>query len=262
MIDYMPHQGQVTQNRAYLSFIPPPPLSHWVQSFWQLNVPPGRFRYRSVPDNCVDWIISCDEFTDNYIASPSAEPFVFELNGPVTYFGIRFRILGQHSLMTAPLGEWNDHEHTIHSTELLADAILNPVYACLTQKATFARRCQQVTPVLLSHITSTDIDKRLVRYIRYCHQNVTAKINLSDKQCSEFGLSARQLRRLSQIYLGVSPREFSRVLRFQYALHMMQTDPQSCTDGYYDQAHFIKEFKRLSGLTPQVFKQMSVLYNT
>lgn len=262
MIDYMPNQGQVTQDQAYLTFIPPPPLHHWVQSFWQLNVPPGKFWYRSVPDNCVDWIISCDEFADNYISSPSAEPFVFELSGPVTYFGIRFRILGQQSLMNAPLGEWNNDEHTIHSTELLADAILNPVYASLAQETTFAKRCQHISAVVLAHIKPTDIDKRLVRYIRYCHQNVTGKIDLSDQQCSEFGLSSRQLRRLSRLYLGISPREFSRVLRFQYALNMMQTNPQICTDSYYDQAHFIKEFKRLSGLTPQAFKRMSVLYNT
>lgn len=81
----------------------------------------------------------------------SAEPFVFELSGPVTYFGIRFRIPGQQSLMATPLGDWNNDEHTIHSIELLADAILNPVYMSGT-----GSYFHSTPPIYFSYIAGTD----------------------------------------------------------------------------------------------------------
>lgn len=52
----------------------------------------------------------------------------------------------------------------------------------------------------------------------------------------------------------------SRVLRFQSALTALMRDP-GCTlaqvatgSGYFDQAHFVKEFRRLSGGVPRGYR--------
>ena len=72
--------------------------------------------------------------------------------------------------------------------------------------------------------------------------------------------SPRQVERLFARHLGIPPRALGRVLRFQTALRALMTDP-GCTlgevavrAGYFDQAHFIKDFKRLSGGVPRGYK--------
>ena len=70
------------------------------------------------------------------------------------------------------------------------------------------------------------------------------------------GISSRQLRRLFDFYIGDTPKTFSQVVRFQ---NILRAKPSSQSlrqnklffdAGYYDQAHFIKEFKNFYGVTP------------
>ena len=262
-IDYHPSQGQVRYKNAYLTLLPPSSLNHWVQCFWQLNVPYGKFCYRSVPDNSVDLIFNLNDPEDSFIVTPFSSSVVFELSGPVSYFGIRFRILGHKSLISIPLGEWNTIDDDTRAADTIPEHILHAIYECMEKPLQFNARCKCLSSILLSAVHMPEIDKRLVNYIRYCHKNTGANIILSDKQCSEFGVSARQLRRLSKLHLGLSPREFARVMRFQHMLNLINTTSHkpAWADHFYDQPHFIREFKRISGLTPTEFKHMSVLYN-
>lgn len=261
-IDYNPCQGRVEQKNAYLTFLPPPPLSHWIQSFWQLNVPSGAYCYRSMPDNCVDLIINVNCPEDIFIITPFSSSIVFDLVGPISYFGIRFRVLGHGGLISTPLGEWNKNID-IQASDLLPSHILHSIYECIGKPLQFSARCTNLSVILLSVMRNPEIDSRLARYIRFCHANTASRISISDEQCTEFGLSARQLRRLSQLYLGLSPRELARVFRFQCMLQTMNTENNKTawSDHYYDQSHYICEFKNLSGTTPNQFKSLSVLYN-
>lgn len=69
-------------------------------------------------------------------------------------------------------------------------------------------------------------------------------------------ISERQFERRFLEEVGLGPKGFARIIRFQNALKAIQELPDiSLTDvairfGYSDQAHFIKEFKQFSGLTP------------
>jgi AraC-like DNA-binding protein len=69
-------------------------------------------------------------------------------------------------------------------------------------------------------------------------------------------LSTKQFTRVFSEYTGAHPKEFSRVIRFQRALHLLENDPQlnmaalACECGYFDQSHMIRDFKALSGYTP------------
>ncbi len=75
-------------------------------------------------------------------------------------------------------------------------------------------------------------------------------------------LSRKQFERKFTDMVGISPKQFMRVVRFQRALFIRQNNPlisltQLAYDaGYYDQPHMIADFKQLSGLTPgQYFAQ-------
>jgi len=261
VIDFNPVQGHVAQNNAYQNCLPSAPLSHWVQSFWQLNVPSGEYGYRSMPDNCVDLIINVQNPQDIFMVSPFSSSTVFEMVGPVAYFGIRFRVLGHQGLIAAPLGEWSADDVPV--SDLLSSQVLHKIYECFEKPLPFNIRCKKLGTMLLGTLAYPRVDTRLARYIRFCHKNTASNIRISEKQCGDFGLSSRQLRRLSQQYLGLSPRELARVFRFQSMLKTMNTGhvKTAWADHYHDQSHFIREFKSLSGFTPNQFKRLSVLYN-
>lgn len=69
------------------------------------------------------------------------------------------------------------------------------------------------------------------------------------------GLSERYIQKLYLSNIGISPAAFTSVIRFNKSLDLVLNTPESLTTiaydcGYYDQAHFIKEFRKFTGITP------------
>jgi AraC-like DNA-binding protein len=69
------------------------------------------------------------------------------------------------------------------------------------------------------------------------------------------GLSARRFTRLFTLEVGVTPKVYSRIQRFQRVLQAMDWPAGDWTDiaqrcGYFDQSHLIRECRSLSGFTP------------
>lgn len=262
LLNYNPIQGKVADNLDYKARQLLPPLNRWVQSYWQITVPKGNFQYHSVPDNCVDWIINLNCFDDNFLIPPFLSSTLFHIDGPAAFFGIRFQILGHKGLISVPLGEFGETS-SVKAENLLSSDIIYAVFEIIDNAKSFDKCCNNLSAVLLSAMTFADVDPRLALYVRYCYENASSYLDLSDSQSSKFGISARQLRRLTKMHLGLLPKDFGKVLRFQSTLKRMNS-PQhdkAYLDHYYDQSHFVREFKRLAGVTPTQFKNMSVLYN-
>jgi AraC-like DNA-binding protein len=91
-------------------------------------------------------------------------------------------------------------------------------------------------------------------------QNVEA---LAQTAC----LGYKQFKRVFAEYVGANPKDYLRVVRFQKALHTLQTQPAislaqlACECGYYDQPHLIKEFKTFSGYTPVEYLSVCAPYS-
>jgi AraC-like DNA-binding protein len=77
-----------------------------------------------------------------------------------------------------------------------------------------------------------------------------------DDVVSRSGLSARHFQRRFAQQVGLTPKSYARLIRFDRALLMHRDAPERpWTDilhelGYFDQAHFIREFRALSGIVP------------
>jgi AraC-like DNA-binding protein len=80
-----------------------------------------------------------------------------------------------------------------------------------------------------------------------------------DFLASEACLSRKQFERTFSSYVGTSPKQFLKTIRFQLSLHYKYLNKlATCTDltyncGYYDQSHMINDFQKLTGFTPKQY---------
>lgn len=75
---------------------------------------------------------------------------------------------------------------------------------------------------------------------------------------AQCGISPRYLHRLFLASVGLSPAQFLKVVRLQRSVASLHGAPQSLTavayaSGYFDQSHFIRDFKSFTGLTPSQY---------
>jgi AraC-like DNA-binding protein len=76
--------------------------------------------------------------------------------------------------------------------------------------------------------------------------------------CTEFHLSERALQRLVQRRLGLTPKWLIQRRRLQEAAERLRHAPESLSElaavlGYADQPHFIRDFSRVTSMTPGEF---------
>lgn len=72
-------------------------------------------------------------------------------------------------------------------------------------------------------------------------------------------VSPRHLRRLMDEHVGIGPAQYVRLARFIRAMHQVPAPGRTLTEvahaaGYYDQAHFCREFRSFAGMTPQEYR--------
>ncbi|MDO9276394.1 MAG: helix-turn-helix domain-containing protein [Lutibacter sp.] len=75
----------------------------------------------------------------------------------------------------------------------------------------------------------------------------------------EVCLGIKQFERIFSKHVGLNPKKFTSIVRFQNVIQMKMNDKNAnmCQlaydNGYYDQSHFIHDFKNLTGLSPRDF---------
>lgn len=101
-------------------------------------------------------------------------------------------------------------------------------------------------------IESTEIDVA-VDELQASHGSVSIT-----ELCKKTGISERQLERQFSKYIGLSPKFYARIMRLGYIFELMQNQDNSWADlvyqsGFYDQSHFIKNFKEFTGEDPSAY---------
>ena len=87
-----------------------------------------------------------------------------------------------------------------------------------------------------------------------------------DKLAGIACLGKKQYGRLFREYVGMNPKEYGRIVRFQRALRMMQLGSRDYTgiayaNGYSDQSHLIRDFRLFSGMTPKQLTEYQAPYS-
>jgi AraC-like DNA-binding protein len=112
---------------------------------------------------------------------------------------------------------------------------------------------------------SACLARRAVQLLRDRYREQDAPMRVRDVAAA-LGVSDRHLRRAFEATVGVSPKEFARMLRLQRAMraaarpraHASHWTDIAAQAGYYDQAHMIAEFHELIGATPTAFMKHGV----
>ncbi|MDB5003709.1 MAG: hypothetical protein JWQ34_1934 [Mucilaginibacter sp.] len=77
---------------------------------------------------------------------------------------------------------------------------------------------------------------------------------------SKHGITSRYLHKLIYQHTGLSPTSFNKINRFQFSLNLVAKNEQPLTtiayhSGYFDQSHFIRDFKLFTGVTPSAYAE-------
>ena len=244
-----------SENVTYQEIFPAEELSSYIFCYWQLksvNKLSTPYHYRVVTDGCVDIFFEINPSSECYIMGFSSKYVMFPLSNAFHYCGIRFFPMAFPILFDKNAQELSDQFQKL--------SIIHPdLTKHLSQKIAISTEIKQLAPQLNSVLSRylppshPQGDERVYAALVEILQSHGA---LDIEREINVGLSARQLRRLFKYYIGCTPKLFSKVIRFQ---HVLQSKPSSASlknnpifydVGYYDQAHFIKEFKTLFGTTP------------
>ncbi|KNZ42749.1 helix-turn-helix domain-containing protein [Acetobacterium bakii] len=91
--------------------------------------------------------------------------------------------------------------------------------------------------------------------------NVDGIINVNELSHT-IGYTPRYINRLFNRDIGLSPKTFSKIIRFQNVLLALRKDQQvsaiAANMGYYDQSHLLKDFKQFTGISPMNYRKSMV----
>ena len=259
----------------YRLYIPPPPLSAFVSCFWYSEGFEGTHqRERLLPNGESSVVFDLRERPicifggDNeskvefhapaIFCGARTDCFVIETSAQERVLGVQFRPGGAAPFLSLPASEvaggthaladaWGGAGTPASNAMLLREQILNaksiPAIFAILEQALLARlnRLYALHPA--------------IAFAARALAQPSATIRVSTV-ADQIGFSTRRFGDLFREQTGLTPKAFHRVRRFQ---HVLQTLRERRDDnwaalaldcGYYDQAHFIHDFKDFSGLTP------------
>ncbi len=255
----------------YETFEPGSVLKSFVKCYWTLEVPAenNAYKQRIVPDGCLEmaFILGDDirRFTSEceFILQPRAmvlgqtiDPFYIQPTGYVNTFAVRFYPYGFANFVKTSIKDLANKETPI--TELFEVTEANELEQNIIHATGTQQRIKIVETFLLNKInektTIDNIVKSTIDTLFLTNGSSSISTILNENLSKR-----RQLERNFMKQIGISPKQLGKVIRLQTALKMLlnhKTDTLTqiaYENEYYDQAHFIKDFKEFTGTNPKEF---------
>ena len=229
----------------YREHAAPHRLRAQVECFWTVETSQAIPDYPVLPDGCVDIVYS--QQTGARIVGTMTQARHFDIGQGDLQIGVRFRPGHARAFVQAQGTDTTDQLIPI------ADA-WGAAGRAFEQMLGNARSAESAIAILDAQLVDQSepgIVQRLSAHIVARRGQVRV-----DDLAFDAGMSARQLRRLFLEQVGLSPKHFCRVIRFRHSLTKLHESRRgdftgvALDCGYYDQAHFINEFREFSGWTP------------
>jgi AraC-like DNA-binding protein len=255
---YIPVQPTVKEsadNVTYCEFLPHDKLQNFIYCYWQLRTNQtltAPFNYRVVADGCIDIFFELNNPKENFVMGFCKKYTEFLLDNSFNYIGIRFLPTMFPQLFKINAAELSNR---FEQLDTVVPVTANFIVNSFNNKQTAAEIKKILDDYFLQLISKNEFDNdgRLYEALEIILKN-TGVVDI--ERDLNTGVSPRQLRRLFEYYIGDTPKTFSKVVRFQNILRAkpsaqsLRKNKLFFDAGYFDQAHFIKEFKNFYGVTP------------
>lgn len=231
---------------------PAPALAPFVEHYWcvrwDLRGKPAQLQ-ETLPHPNVQLVVERGEAR---VWGVHAGRFRRVLEGRETVFGVKFAAGGFRPFLGRAVG-------TLANRSLLArevlgagiDAIVPAIPAC----ADLAAMAALIEPLLLARLPPPDPLAAQARALVAQAAN-ERELMRAEQLAERAGLGLRALQRLFRDYVGASPKWVIQRYRLHEAVAQLQAGHElawaelALALGYYDQAHFIRDFRRLVGCAP------------
>ncbi len=230
---------------TYREFLPHPGLSEYIKCFWHTYTAPGiNNEYDILPDGYFDMIFSMKNYrvTDISMTGIWDQMITVALQGGTGMFGVRFKPAALTGLLKINVSEMLNRTADIDlkefslETSLITDSLsggnLNILIDHLNRR-------------FLSQLSNSG-DSRIKAFFELVDRS--SGTEPVESICREIGLSTRQVCRKVTGLLGIGAKEYSGITRFRENLASIAEGKGY--DGFYDQSHLIKNFKKYTGMTP------------
>lgn len=232
----------------YLELAPLPHLVDSIECFWTMESEQS-FRHRVLPDGCADILFTRNSKASLTVVGTMTKYEDFQIPAGQLLVGIRFRpgMSGAH--FGVPI-------HEITDTRPPLEQLWGARARTLLEEMAHAKSPQQCVSLLSQSLRPPKPRTPVQRALAWMETN-PGSVSLDDV-AFQTGLSSRQFRRICVQQAGVSPKLLARVLRFRKALAQVRSQTGEHASlaadcGYFDQSHFIAEFRRFTGQTPAAY---------
>ncbi|GAB3659929.1 helix-turn-helix domain-containing protein [Echinicola sediminis] len=255
----------------YQTFKPHIDLASIIKFYWTLEVPfdSKNQKQKIVPDGCIEMTFNFGDKIKRYV---SETDFIFHPNamvmgqrtksfdilplGNVDTFAICFYPIGFANFVRTPLENLVNKETPI--SEIFEQAEAFDLEQQMIQAIGTQERIDIIECFLLKKLNEKNTISNIVKSTvdTLLKTNGTTPINILLKDDIS---KRRQLERHFKKQIGISPKQLGKAIRMQATLNLMlNKKSKALTDiayesEYFDQNHFIKDFKNLIGVTPKEF---------
>ena len=238
--------------------VPSAPLSDFVDFLWlSEHYAQPHLQERLMPSGLMNLVVTWDADGTVWsgVSGVHTKAILLSTSLPFTALGVSFKAGGGFPFLPMPAGELQD----LH---VPLDAVwgcrANEMCELLADARTPARRFQILEHALLAAARGSFDRHPAVRYAVRALSRVSCPRPVG-QIVNDVGMSQRRFIEVFHDEVGVTPKAFARLRRFQHALgaveHLTNVDwtsvAMSC--GYFDQAHFIHDFRDFAGVSPSLY---------
>jgi AraC-like DNA-binding protein len=251
--------------------IPRPPLSDFVELLWQYDGPdPPHARERCLPTGTVEIVVNLDDtdaraydrrdadrprgFCGPLVCGAQSGFFVVDTADQASTMGVHFRPGGAFPFL-GPAGELRD---ALVPLEALWGTEAWRLRDRLLDAATVEERFRVLEQALLARATKPLGRHPAVAFALEQFRSVPQRLTVSEA-ARRSGLSQRRFIRVFDEEVGLTPKLFYRVQRFQRVLRLVEDRREvewadvALECGFFDQPHLINDFHAFSGVTPTAY---------
>jgi AraC-like DNA-binding protein len=242
-------------------YLPAPELAAFLDHFWIVEWDLGEqppYVQRTLPYPCVHVVF--DRARSGVWGVPTGA-FDYELKGAGKVCGLRFRPGAFRAILGRPLHTITDRVLALSEVFPWEDAaVQEEVLSGADDAAMVAAATRLLAPLLTQLPPAPDPQvERIAAILRAVEQ--TPGLTQVEQLAADAGLGVRSLQQLFSDYLGVSPKWVIRRFRLHEAADRLASgeEPDLATLalalGYFDQAHFTSDFRKLVGKAPAQYRR-------